>query len=231
MTRIFLVRHGENPANLTKEFSHKRIDYDLNAKGRLQAVQTAEHFSRFAIDGIYSSPLKRAYRTAERIAAAIRKPVAIAEELREIDVGYLENEPPTKANWEMYFAVVDAWLDGDRGKRFRDGESYTELVERFSRFLIDVTGKHDGRSVVAVGHGGIFALAIADLCAVDDKKAFSVIRNHNCSIGVVETVIEDGRLNVDLIDWANHSHLSGEAADFVDGLPYKGTIRCGRNRL
>ncbi len=221
MTKIFLVRHGENPANLTKEFSHKRVDYELNQKGVLQAMQTAEHFSRYEIDGIYASPLKRAAQTAERISRAIGKPVWIAEELREINVGYLENELPTKANWDTYFEVLNGWFAGDVGKRFRDGESYTELVGRFSRFLTEVTARHDNRKVIAVGHGGIFALAVAELCKVADKKAFSTIQNHNCSIGVLDTDLDEGKLNAKLIDWANYSHLSGEAANFIDGLPYK----------
>ena len=37
MNRIYLVRHGENTANLTKEFSHRRVDYSLTPKGILQA--------------------------------------------------------------------------------------------------------------------------------------------------------------------------------------------------
>ncbi len=40
MIRLFLVRHGENPANLTKEFSYRKVDYPLTKKGQLQARQT-----------------------------------------------------------------------------------------------------------------------------------------------------------------------------------------------
>ena len=41
---IYLVRHGENTANITKEFSYKLVDYSLTAKGVQQAEQTAEYF-------------------------------------------------------------------------------------------------------------------------------------------------------------------------------------------
>jgi broad specificity phosphatase PhoE len=37
MTRVYLVRHGENKANITKEFSSRKVDYPLTPKGRLQA--------------------------------------------------------------------------------------------------------------------------------------------------------------------------------------------------
>ena len=41
MTHLYLIRHGENLANLTKEFSYLKVDYPLTPKGRLQAEQTA----------------------------------------------------------------------------------------------------------------------------------------------------------------------------------------------
>ena len=41
MNHLYLVRHGENVANLTKEFSCCKVDYSLTAKGVLQAQQTA----------------------------------------------------------------------------------------------------------------------------------------------------------------------------------------------
>ena len=72
MTVLFLVRHGENVANITKEFSHRLVDYDLTDKGRLQASQTADYFrslsKNVSIDAMYSSPLKRAMQTADIVS-------------------------------------------------------------------------------------------------------------------------------------------------------------------
>ena len=45
MTTLYLVRHAENQANLTKEFSHRLVDDALRPKGRLQAEQTAAFFA------------------------------------------------------------------------------------------------------------------------------------------------------------------------------------------
>ena len=75
MTRVYLVRHGENPANLLKQFSHRLVDYSLTPKGIAQAEQTAAFFLDKRIDAIYSSPLKRARKTAEIIGAALGLPV------------------------------------------------------------------------------------------------------------------------------------------------------------
>lgn len=94
MTTLYLVRHGENVANLTKEFSHRAVDYSLTDKGRAQAAQTADFFRGHAIDAVYSSPLRRARETAEAIAAVVGKPVTVVEDFREINVGVLEGQAP-----------------------------------------------------------------------------------------------------------------------------------------
>ena len=46
-----------------------RADIELNETGMKQAELLAEYLSDFKIDAIYSSPLKRASKTAEIIAS------------------------------------------------------------------------------------------------------------------------------------------------------------------
>src|SRR6478672_925857 len=98
-TTVYIVRHGENPANINREFSYRLVDYSLTPKGVRQAEDTARFFRDKQIDAIYSSPLKRAVETAEIIAAPLGLPVALIEEFREINVGTLEEQPPTDENW------------------------------------------------------------------------------------------------------------------------------------
>jgi broad specificity phosphatase PhoE len=87
--RIFLIRHGENPANLTKEFSSRIVNYSLTAKGRLQAHQTAAWFLDKEIQVVCTSPLKRAYETAKIIAYKLDVPIETLDHFREIEVGDL----------------------------------------------------------------------------------------------------------------------------------------------
>ena len=79
---LFVVRHGENPANVNREFSYKLVDYSLNEKGIQQAEETAVYFLDKGIHEIYSSPLRRALETAEIIAAPLGLPVTVMEEFR-----------------------------------------------------------------------------------------------------------------------------------------------------
>ncbi len=113
MNRLLLVRHGENRANLTKELSHRLIDYPLTAKGKLQAEQTAAYLSAYPVTQVFTSPLKRARETAEIITAELAVSVRVLEPFRELNVGTLEVEPPTAASWQLHDEIVWAWATGD----------------------------------------------------------------------------------------------------------------------
>ena len=130
MIRLYLLRHAENRANLTKEFSSRKVDYPLTAKGELQAQQTAQYFLDKEIEAIYASPLKRARQTAEIIAAPLHLPVTVMENFREVDVGDLENGPPSAEKWDYHNALIMDWMNGHPERRFPGGEDYFDLWGR-----------------------------------------------------------------------------------------------------
>ena len=66
--RLILIRHGETVWNLERRFT-TRTDVELSDAGLEQARRAAEALAAVSIDRIYSSPLRRALRTAEMIAA------------------------------------------------------------------------------------------------------------------------------------------------------------------
>src|SRR4051812_43185464 len=127
---LYVVRHGENPANLNREFSYKLIDYSLTPKGVRQAEETANFFRDKDIHEVYSSPLKRALETAEIIAAPHGLPVAIVEGFRENNVGDLEKEPPTDENWALHDRIIGDWFAGRHDSAFPGGEDFHTLVGR-----------------------------------------------------------------------------------------------------
>src|SRR5258708_22699148 len=147
---LYLVRHGENLANITKEFSYKHVDYSRSPKGVLQAEQTAEFLKNTAIDAIYASPLKRARETGEIIAVPHGLPVTLLEEFREVNVGNLELMPPTETTWRIHDQIVAEWIAGNVEARFLGGENFLALVERLRRGLLEVTrGRASPRIAVA----------------------------------------------------------------------------------
>ena len=215
---LSLIRHGENPANVNHQFSYKNVDYSLNAKGRLQAQQTADYLATQPLDEVYSSPLKRARETAEYIAQAHQLPITIDERFREINVGAMETYPPTAANWNKHNSIIAEWFEGNHTIAFPEGENYIELLARFRAALHDATSGKEGKHIAIVAHGGIFTHTLHDICPDLDMRPLRVRDNNNCSITRIALTTDEERVYGQLLQWADYSHLHGEAAHFVDGI-------------
>lgn len=219
MNRVYLVRHGENPANLLKQFSHKLVDHSLTPKGVVQSQQTAAFFRDKGVDAIYSSPLRRARETADIIGKELNLPVEEVEEFREINVGRLESEPPSAENWNIYFQIARDWFEGRAESGFPEGENYHQLLDRMQRGLAQALEGRENQTVVVVAHGGIFIATIKDLCPNIDRTMLLTTENHNCSISELLLEHHGDGFRGELVDWAACQHLSGDAAEFVIAVP------------
>ena len=219
MNRLYLVRHGENLANLTKEFSHRLIDYSLTAKGVQQSQQTATFFEDKNIHEIYASPLKRAVETAEIIAAPLELEVTVLENFREINIGALESQPVSAENWARYNRIIDDWFAGKVAAKFPNGEDYVTLWRRMHDGVKQVVANKNGRNIIIVGHGGIFTITLKDLCPAVDLAQIQQGENHNCSITEILVTAQNDRLRGRLVSWAAYAHLHGPAADLIPGAP------------
>jgi len=217
--RLYLLRHGENPANLSKEFSNRQVDYPLTEKGVLQAEQTADRFADQGLQAVYSSPLKRAAQTAGLIAARPGLPVVEMEAFREIDVGSLEGRPATAADWALHAQIMNDWFDGKNDAAFPEGENYHDLWARMQAGLLSATAGRSSQAILVVGHGGILTVCLKDLCPDIDVEWLRTTHWDNCAFAEVELERQDGRLLGRLITWNSHEHLHGAAAELVSGVP------------
>lgn len=210
MARIYLVRHGENPANVQSLFSSRHVDFSLTPKGVLQAEQTAAYFRDLglSIDGVYASPLKRAHETGEMIATALGKSVTIIDGFREVDVGLLELGESTRERWDYHDSIFRDWFAGKRESRFPEGDDHFTLTQRMHDSLVRVISDYPtGRSVVA-SHGGIFFATIQAICPDVDMAKILTQWVRNCSITEVELDIINGEVRGELIRWGDASHLT-----------------------
>jgi broad specificity phosphatase PhoE len=216
MNTIYLVRHGENQANLTKEFSYKVVDYSLTPKGVLQAQQTAEFFQNKQIHEIYASPLKRARETAEIIAQALNLDVMVVEHFREVNVGALDGQASAES-WAYHDQIVDDWFESRHDTAFHGGEDYWTLLGRMRQGLHQIVEHKTARNIVVVGHGGLFTFTLKDICQNVDLPTIRRTVSPNCSIAEISLVARDGALHGELHSWGACSHLSGAAAQLVSG--------------
>jgi broad specificity phosphatase PhoE len=181
MGLIYLVRHGENRANIERVFSHRVVDYPLTDRGLSQAARLATRFAGCPLARVYTSPLLRAQQTAAHIAQSAGVQVEEVEALREIAVGALDGRADA-ASWAIYEETLTRWREGDWEARFPGGESFQEAFDRLAGFVHDVSSQHAGEDVAAVGHGGLFCAVLPRLCAVPGNDEVAPLRLENAAI-------------------------------------------------
>ncbi|HIE21397.1 MAG TPA: histidine phosphatase family protein [Acidimicrobiia bacterium] len=147
---VHLVRHAqiENPEGVVYG---TRPGFGLSAYGVEQARRVGRYLGPRPLVAIWSSPLERALRTAEEIAARVGVPVRVHPDLREWDV----TERWAGHRWaeltELFPGEFEAYRDHPQDLPFAN-ETLTELAERFARFTRQVDADHPHGDVVLVSH-------------------------------------------------------------------------------
>ncbi|MFP4686986.1 MAG: histidine phosphatase family protein [bacterium] len=86
--KFYLIRHGETNWNLEGRIQGG-IDVGLNERGRRQAQDAGKHISAEQVFDIASSPLRRAYQTAEIISKNVEVgDFRVIKQFREFDQGF-----------------------------------------------------------------------------------------------------------------------------------------------
>ena len=91
-TTLYLIRHAATPANLQTpaKLQGCRSNPDLAPLGVRQATATRDFLAIRPIDFIYTSPLRRSFRTAQILAEPHGLTPMTVNELTECDVGHWE---------------------------------------------------------------------------------------------------------------------------------------------
>lgn len=186
MTTIYLVRHGEVAGNsgAIRTFAGAR-DLELTAMGALQAQSVAERLATKRIDAVYASTLQRAWRTADGIAA--RHELVVTRDAGFSEVNYGEWEGLSEAEILRDYAdlwrsrVDDPWQVAPPG-----GESYAMLWARLEPAWNALLEKHDGQSVVLVGHNGSIRVLLCQLLGASPTNARR-LQIDNCSVTKLST--------------------------------------------
>jgi broad specificity phosphatase PhoE len=195
------------------------VDNSLTERGILQANQTAYFLRSKSIDEIFSSPMKRAFETAQVITTRLRKKLTVLENFREVDVGDMEGQHFNDETWGRYHSITSQWFKGKPDLSFPGGESYTTMWERWRNGLVQILKGKKDQNILLVGHAGIFISTLKDLSPALDVNWLKNAECYNCSITELEVEVLNGKPRGKLINWAGHGHLSGDALQLVPGIP------------
>ncbi len=157
VTFIF-VRHGDSgwdPSML----SQGPLNLALNEAGRKQAKNAASFLKRFSFYGtVYTSPLKRAYQTAEVIGKALAQDIKIVQNLKERYFGDWSKRPQEakdlsrKAKKDLTYlekVVTKEWLP-------EDAEKLEDFKQRVKNVFAYILRSQEDKLLIIVSHEEVF---------------------------------------------------------------------------
>ena len=178
MTNVMFIRHGDTDWNV-EEIFRGRADVELNEIGIKQAELLAKYFADERIVAIYSSPLKRALRTAEIIAVSHHIDVITAPELIDFEYGEWQGLSHDTVK-EKYEALYDEWLTNPHLVKVPKGESLDDVRKRATSLVDRIIIKHEG-TVALVSHRVVGKVLICALLGLDNSHFWN-IRLDTCGI-------------------------------------------------
>lgn len=194
--RLVIVRHGQSTANAENRWQGQ-LDFDLSLEGKKQAESLG---ARFVSEGfnpkfVYSSPLKRAFHTAE--ISLPDKRVFVIDDLKESGIGVFEGLTMEEVR-EKYAEIA---ADFEQSRNFNvvpEAESRYELRKR-AQTVVDflVKGHSVGDDVVVFTHSGLMMFLVAVIMGTDRVW----------SLRIPNTSLFDFRL--DNHAWNTHTSIQG----------------------
>jgi probable phosphoglycerate mutase len=161
-TELYLVRHGETPWNKEGRFQGC-TDIQLSDDGIQQATYLKDSLNG-NFDVVYSSPLIRAYKTAQIICEGtnILTP-NIAPNIREVNFGQWEGLTLHQIS-DQYPTEFHSWrTDEDHGHLMGGDLTLKSASIRAKNTILEIVNKHIGQRIVIVAHGGILKAGIIGL--------------------------------------------------------------------
>lgn len=183
-TAILLIRHGQTEWNRNERF-RGRYDVDLNEHGLDQARKTAERIEKnWKPTAVYSSPLKRATRTAEIIAKPYALEVIPHPGLIDIDYGEWQGLTPVEVRekWPEPYAI---WINHPEKAKIPGGEPLAEVRERVMAFFSEINKTHIDQTIVLVSHTVVNRLALLSILGMG-IEGFWHLGQDPCAINMVK---------------------------------------------
>lgn len=194
--KLYLIRHGETDWNKIKKLQGA-MDIPLNENGEAVAKATCEGMKEIPLDMIFTSPLKRAYRTAELVRGERKIPLITDERIREIGFGDYEgvilkaeggNIPDP--DFVFFFTKPDQYKTPPKG------ESIPELLKRTGEFLEELKHREDlqDKTILISTHGAAVRAMINYIEKCEIANFWKKGVHKNCGVSYVELI--DGEYQV-----------------------------------
>lgn len=159
---LWTIRHTK-PYN-PNDVCYGRLDFDVSptfedeSDKAIQALLAANANPT----RLFSSPLLRCTRFADKVSTVLRLPVEKDEALIELNFGSWEGQKLTA----VPRSEMKAWIDDLRGFRFPGGENFYDIDKRVGVFLDKLD---DNGEFLSITHAGVIAALQHSRCGLPDK--------------------------------------------------------------
>jgi len=206
-----LIRHGESVWNGERRIQGNQ-DPVLSDRGWRQADLLAAGLTGRlpkSVAAIYTSPLRRAAETAERIAGAFELPIVPEPDFREMCLGRWEGM--TVAEIQAAFpGTYERWLADPLTHPAPGGEKleafFARVVGAFAR-MRESRPEADG---ILVSHGGVVKALLCHVLGLDMRALFR-IKQDNTAVNQIE--LDRDVRRVLLVN--DTCHLTGAGGDLM----------------
>ena len=204
-SHLVIVRHGESERNVAKDAAKgakevhsfgsglRDMDTELTPRGHRQALAVGEYIANpYRFDVVFSSPYRRAMKTAEDIISKMTtpKPLVVEEErIREIEFGILDGLMPEGIKAKFPEENARREREGKYWYRPPGGESRPDVALRVQSFLGTLTRDYRQKSVLIVCHSVvvlIFRRLLERWGETDYLKVDQEADVKNCSLTIYD---------------------------------------------
>lgn len=208
-----------DPAAIDRVFNQESQGH-LTDRGRREAELVARRLGQERVHAIYSSPLHRAFETAEVSAAALGLEVQVTGAIAEVRTGALlagspgarwvsrvsaSSLPPIAKRALLGSTLIPLYYREWRGGRTVGGETARELDTRVATFLTELEAAHPTDATVALFAHGYLLVTLT--LALGGRARLALLRRPYIPNGAIcEMELRDGRLRS--VTHADARHLA-----------------------
>lgn len=180
---IYIVRHGQTDWNVEGR-NQGRTDIELNETGIKQAEETAKNLEGKKFDIVFSSPLKRAYQTAQIICD---NHIVLDERLIERCNGDLEGKLRSEYKDSVNFA--------DPNENRHGIEPLPVFRKRITNFFDFILQTYPNKDILVVTHAGVSIYAKCYFEGEPKDGDYSNYKLKNCQVLQYENYLEHNKFS------------------------------------
>lgn len=203
MTTIYLTRHGQTEWNLEKRLQGHG-NSPLTEFGLNRAKELSERIKDIDIDTIYTSPIERAYKTAQIVKGNKYIEVKVHEGLKEMNFGDYEGKITEEVMKENPDWDISAIMRGNLEMRAPNGETLGEVRERVNSAMRDIIKENEGKNILIVAHG-ITLKAI--MTFFNDQEANNEVMEQ---ASLTKVIVDGENFNIEFKNDGSHFTLKEE---------------------